>query len=158
MISISNCYDLICSPENIWQAWLQYRKGKRTRAEVREFENKLEENLLKLMISLQTGSYLHGGYQKFLVHDPKRRTISAPSVRDHVVHQAIYNVLYPFFDRVFLSCSFSCRKNKGTHLAMKVLDKFIRKESKNYREDCWILHGDIKKCFDSINLVFCMLY
>src|SRR3989338_9523664 len=150
MITIYNCYKQIVAPENIWRAWLEYRKGKRSRTEVRVFERRLEENLLQLIDDLQRGAYRHGPYQKFLVHDPKKRVISAPSIRDHIVHQAIYNVLYPFFDRVFLPSSFSCRTDKGTHLAVKVLSAYLRQQSLNYARDCWILHGDIKKCFNSI--------
>lgn len=150
MISISDCYVKISSPENIWKAWLKYRTGKRFRQEVRVFERNLEENLLSLRDDLENGSYVHGGYEQFLVHDPKRRVISAPTVRDHIVHRAIYTVLYPFFDRVFLSSSFSCRNNKGTHRAVETLTAYLRQESSNYRRDAWVLHGDIKKCFDSI--------
>ena len=39
----------------------------------------------------------------------------------------------------------------GTHRGVKRLDEFIRKESKNYRENIWILKCDISKFFDSIN-------
>jgi len=135
----------------MWLAWIEYRRGKRTCPAVREFEVQLEENLLGLRDELVDGSYQHGGYCKFLVRDPKQRIISAPLVRDHVVHQAIYNMLNPFFEKVFLPFSFSCRKNKGTHKAVAFVHKYDRQVSRNYHEDCWVLHGDIKKCFDSIN-------
>lgn len=148
---IENCYDKICSPENIWLAWKEYRKGKGGCAAARVFEYNLEENLLKLMDELNNSTYRHGGYFKFMVYDPKQRIISAPTVKDHIVHQAIYNVLYPFFDRTFSPFSFSCRKNKGTHKAVAQIQKYARQTSRNFRDDCWILHGDVKKCFDSIN-------
>ena len=148
---LKNCYETICSPENIWLAWTEYKKGKRTRPAAREFEHNLEENLLELAKELQSCAYRHGGYGQFMVHDPKPRTISAPSVKDHIAHQAIYNVLYPFFDKTFSPFSFSCRENKGTHRAIVLIQKYARQVSRNYRENCWILHGDVKKCFDSIN-------
>jgi len=148
---LKNCYKEICSPENIWLAWTEYRKGKSGCLAAREFEHNLEENLLNLMGELQNGSYCHGDYFKFMVYDPKQRIISAPTVKDHIAHQAIYNVLYPFFDRAFSSFSYSCRKNKGTYRAVVQIAKYARQISRNYREDCWILHGDVKKCFDSIN-------
>ncbi len=151
MYVIENCYKLISSPENIWLAWKEYRKGKRTCPVVREFEYELEENLLELIEDLHGETFQHGGYSKFVVRDPKQRTISAPLVRDHIVHQAIYNVLYPFFEKVFLPFSFSCRKNKGTYKAVELISKYLRQVSRNHRKECWVLHGDIKKCFDSIN-------
>lgn len=148
MKKLINCYQDIISPENIWQAWLSYRKGKRNRQAVSGFEVCLENNLLSLRNDLISGNYQHGGYRCFLVHDPKRRTISAPSVRDHLVHQAVYNILYEFYDQVFCFASFSCRKNKGLYLALNFVQKYLR-QFRN--RECWVLHGDIKKCFDSIN-------
>ena len=151
MLKLKNCYEKICSPENIWLAWTEYRKGKSGCMAAREFERNLEENLLEIIDELNNDSYCHGGYFKFLVYDPKQRIISAPTVKDHIVHQAIYNVLYPFFDRTFSPFSFSCRKKMGTHRAVARIQKYARQASANYHEDCWILHGDVKKCFDSIN-------
>jgi len=148
---LENCYERICSPENIWLAWTEYRKGKSGCLAAREFAHNLEENLLNLMGELQNGSYCHGDYFKFMVYDPKQRIISAPTVKDHIAHQAIYNVLYPFFDRAFSPFSYSCRKKMGTHRAVVQIAKYARQTSRNYREDCWILHGDVRKCFDSIN-------
>lgn len=148
---LENCYEKITSPENLWAAWLKYRRGKRQRPVVREFEANLENNLIELQDDLLIENYQHGNYYKFLVYDPKQRIISVPSVRDHVVHQAIFNVLYPFFDSVFSPFSFSCRNQKGTVAATNLLSRYLRQMSKNYREDCWVLHGDVKKCFDSVN-------
>lgn len=148
---LKNCYQKISSPHNIWLAWLDYRRGKRLKPAVRDFEYKLEENLTSLITELQNGTYHHGGYGKFIVRDPKQRVISCPLVRDHIVHRAIYNVLYPFFDRIFSPFSFSCRQNKGTHAAISFVHKYARQVSQNYSKDCWILHGDVKKCFDSID-------
>lgn len=148
---LDNCYEKIVAPENLWAAWLKYRQGKRNRPAVREFEVNLENNLVELRDSLLKESYSHGSYYKFIVHDPKKRTISVPSVKDHLVHRAVFDVLYPFFDSCFSPFSFSCRNNKGTLKAVDLLSKYLRQVGKNYNSDCWVLHGDIKKCFDSIN-------
>ena len=72
---LENCYERICSPENIWLAWTEYRKGKSGCLAAREFAHNLEENLLNLMGELQNGSYCHGDYFKFMVYDPKQRII-----------------------------------------------------------------------------------
>lgn len=148
MRKLINCYELVTSPENLWNAWLAYRRGKRSRRAVIGFEANLEDNLLNLRNDLLLGHYQHGGYRTFLVRDPKRRVISAPSVSDHIVHQAVHNILYEFYDRTFCFASFSCRDKKGLHLALK----FIRRYLNQFRgRKCWVLHGDIQKCFDSIN-------
>lgn len=148
---IDNCFNNIISPKNLWLAWLKYRRGKRERPAVREFERNLEKNLVELKLDLEKGSYKHGSYQTFLVRDPKKRLIATSLARDHLVHQAIYNILYPFFDKIFSPFSFSCRNDRGTHLAVATFQKYLRQASCNARKECWALHGDIEKCFDSIS-------
>jgi retron-type reverse transcriptase len=72
-------------------------------------------------------------------------------VRDRILHRAIYRILYPFFDRIFISDSFSCRNDKGTHKAINRFKEFAHKVSKNNTRTCWILKCDIKKFFASID-------
>lgn len=148
---INNCFEKIITPKNLWRAWKVYRAGKRERLAVLDFEKNLEENLLKIYNDLKNDSYKHGGYYKFVVHDPKRRLISAPSIRDHIVHQAICNILIPYFEKKFSPFSFSCRNGRGTSGAIKKFKEHLRSASQNGCQDCWILHGDIEKCFDSID-------
>jgi len=57
MKKLINCYQSIISPENIWQAWLSYRRGKRDRQAVSDFEAYLENNLLSLQNDLISGNY-----------------------------------------------------------------------------------------------------
>lgn len=146
-----NCYAKITSSQNIWLAQLKYRRGKRDRQAVRVFEANLEEELLNIFYDLLDGSYQHGNYSQFIVYDPKKRIISVAPLRDRIVHQAVYNILYPFYEKSFSPFSFSCREKKGTHKAIKFLSCFLRRASLNGNRECYILHGDIKKCFDSIS-------
>ena len=45
MRKIDNCFQDIISPINLWQSWIDYRRGKRKREAVSEFEKNLENNL-----------------------------------------------------------------------------------------------------------------
>ena len=56
-----------------------------------------------------------------------------------------------FFDRTFISDSFSCRLDKGTHKAINRFREFAYKVSQNNSRSCWILKGDIRKFFASID-------
>lgn len=67
------------------------------------------------------------------------------------MHHAVYRVLYPFFDRTFISDSFSCRNEKGTHRAINHFRDFFCKVSKNGTRTCRVLKCDIKKFFASID-------
>jgi RNA-directed DNA polymerase len=149
MNSLINCYDRIIADENLWLAWKLFRRGKRKRADVREFERRLEDSLLSLRQELANGTYQHGQYRQFTVHDPKRRIISAPQIRDQIVHQAIWNVLFPHFDARFSSSVHSCRPGRGTHSAVGKISRYGR-----CLAGCgkvWILHIDVIKFFDSVD-------
>lgn len=137
--------------ENLFQAWSEFRKGKRKRKDVQVFERNLEDNLFCLHQALQDKTYRHGKYQSFYVHDPKQRHIHKASVQDRIVHHLLYKYLYSLFDKTFIFDSYSCRLNKGTHKAIDRLEKFTRIVSKNYTKPCWALKLDIKKFFASID-------
>ncbi len=112
---------------------------------------RLMDNILELHGDLISSRYKHGGYQHFKINDPKPRDIHKARVRDRLLHHAIYRVLYPFFDKTFISDSFSCRNEKGTHKALNRFRSFAYKVSKNNTKTCWILKCDIRKFFENIN-------
>ncbi len=132
-------------------AWQEFQKGKTKKEDVVEFKRQLMNNIFSLHNDLKNKTYKHGAYEHFVVNDPKKRDIHKASVRDRLLHHAIYRKLYPFFDKTFIADSYSCRNNKGTHRAMKRFDVFARKESKNYTKTVWVLKCDIRKFFASIN-------
>lgn len=72
-------------------------------------------------------------------------------MRDRVLHHLIYKELYWYFHFRFIYDSYSCRKNKGTHRALDRFRDFARKISKNHTQSCFVLKGDIKKFFASID-------
>ena len=112
------------------------------------------DNILSLHQDLANLTYKHGEYQAFNINDPKPRNIHKASVRDRLLHHAIYRILYPFFDRTFISDSFSCRVNKGTHKALNRFRQFFRNVSKNNTKTCWVLKCDIRKFFENIDHSF----
>lgn len=132
-------------------SWKEFRKEKRKKADVQEFERNLEDNLFSLHLELKNKTYQHSDYTSFYITDPKSRHIHKACVKDRIVHHAIYRVLYPMFDPIFVDDSYSCRNKKGTHKAVKRLEKFSRIVSHNYNKSCWALKCDIKKYFASVN-------
>ncbi len=83
--------------------------------------------------------------------DPKLRHIHKATVRDRVLHRAIFRVLYPLFDRLFIFDSYACRVGKGTHRGVTRLEEFARKFSRNNRKNIFALKCDVQKFFDSID-------
>ncbi|MFA6251418.1 MAG: reverse transcriptase/maturase family protein [Candidatus Paceibacterota bacterium] len=131
--------------------WERFLRGKRKKKDVIIFQSKLSDNINDLYNLLQTRTYIHGEYSAFNVSDPKPRNIHKATVRDRLLHHLIYKELYPYFDTRFIYDSYSCRKNKGTHKALDRFRFFARKVSKNNTRTCYVLKGDIKKFFASIN-------
>lgn len=126
-------------------------KGKRKRKDVQKFQLRLMDNILALHLELKSKTYKHSSYEHFRISDPKPRDIHKASVRDRLLHHAIYGILYPFFDKKFSTDSYSCRLNKGTHKSIDRFRKFAYIESKNHTRTVWVLKCDVKRFFASID-------
>ena len=150
-IQLAHNFEYIVSLDNLLLAWKEFLRGKRNKKDVQEFYFRLMDNTISLHQDLVNHTYKHGGYQAFNISDPKPRNIHKASVRDRLVHHAIYRKLYPFFDKTFIANSFSCRIGKGTHKALNRFRSVAFKVSKNNTRTCWILKCDIKKFFASID-------
>jgi len=150
-IQFSHTFEDIISVENLLEAWREFIKGKRNKQDVQEFQVRLMDGVFLLHHDLADGTYRHGGYHSFNISDPKPRIIHKASVRDRLLHHALYRALYPFFDRTFIADSYSCRNDKGTHQALNRFRSFGRIVSKNDTRTCWVLKCDIKKFFASVD-------
>lgn len=144
-------FDHITSVGNLFSAWREFKKGKNKKPDVITFALNLENNIFALRDELISGNWICGGYKKFSIRDPKPRIIHKATVRDRVLYQAVYRVLYPLFDQTFIFDSYSSRKGKGTHAGIKRLNIYLRKLSQNYTKPVFALKCDIKKFFDSID-------
>jgi|TARA_Y100000310_G_C20657160_1_gene802560 retron-type reverse transcriptase len=145
-----NIFPSIIQPEPLFCAWEGFKKGKSGRLDVQEFEQQVETHIFALHRELRSGRYHHGSYKGFRICDPKQRHIHKASVRDRIVHHAVFSVLNPIFEPTFIAHSFSCRKGKGTHKAVDALERMLWKESKNMTHTCFVLQCDINKFFDSV--------
>jgi len=146
-----NLYNRIISTENLFEAWNIFKRDKRNRQDVEAFEKNVEYEIFKLGRELSAKYYRHGPYRMFLIHDPKLRCIHKATVRDRVLHHAIFKVLNPIFEPTFIPASFSCRVGKGTHKGVEYLKRTLRTVSKNGMQPCYALKCDVRKFFDSID-------
>ena len=139
------------SVSNLLEAWNEFKGGKRKKHDVADFEMHLEDRIFKLHRELTSKTYAHDPYFDFYICDPKRRHIHKATVRDRVLHQAVFRVLYPIFDRHFIFDSYSSRNDKGTHAGVERLVSACRKETDNWRGTAYALKCDVRKFFDSID-------
>lgn len=150
-IQLGHTYENIISVENLLLAWQEFVRGKRGKGDVQEFGRFLMDNVVRLHEELACRTYRHGGYYNFSIADPKPRSIHKANVRDRLVHHAIHRILYPFFDRIFVADSFTCRVDKGMHRAINRFRTMAYMVSVNHTRTCWVLKCDIRKFFEYID-------
>ncbi|MDD5528229.1 MAG: reverse transcriptase/maturase family protein [Patescibacteria group bacterium] len=148
---LSHKFEDIINLDNLLEAWQEFLRGKRSRKDVQIFSANLMDNIFSLHHDLLYHAYEHGGYEAFKINDPKPRDIHKAGVRDRLLHHAVYRILYPFFVRTFIADSYSCQINKGTHCALDKFRRFAYQASKNNTRTCYVLKGDIRKFFASID-------
>ncbi|MBI4993967.1 RNA-directed DNA polymerase [Candidatus Wolfebacteria bacterium] len=149
-----NLCDSLFTFQNLYKAYLDCRKRKRNTINALRFESNLENNLWKLLEDLRGCVYKPGVSVCFAVKEPVIREIFAANFRDRVVHHLFVRAIEPHFEKYFIYDSYACRKGKGTLLAMRRLQKFIRRaqniEPRNYNN--WhYLKADILGFFMHIN-------
>ena len=144
-------FNEIIGPENLFLAWREFRRGKSDKSGVVEFERQLESHVFQLHRELANKSYRHGSYISFFINDPKRRHVHKATIRDRLLHHAVFRVLNLVFDPTFISPSFSCRTAKGTLKGVDHLRTMLRQVSRNHTIVCYVLKCDIRQFFASID-------
>jgi len=137
--------------EDLFKAYYSCRKNKRNTLNALAFELNLEEELIQLKEEIESGRYAISSSIAFVVDKPVKREIFAANFRDRVVHHFLIQKMNAVFEPHFIYDSYACRKAKGTHFGIKRVAGFIRKCSKNYTQDCYVLKLDIKGFFMHIN-------
>jgi len=139
------------SYKNIYTAYLDCRKKKRNTFNALKYEIKAEENNIKLEQDLKNQTYHPSRSLLFAAKKPKVREIFAADFRDRVVHHLLVRELEQVYEPVFIHDSYACRDNKGTHSAVKRLQKFQRQITGNGHIPAYYLQLDIKDFFTSID-------
>ena len=137
--------------QEIYKAYLECRKFKRNSPSAINFEINLIDNLWDIHDEINSFNYKPKTYIYFLTFSPKLREIFASNFRDRVVHHLLVKDLDAIFEPLFIYDSYSCRKNKGIHLAINRLAKFTQNKKYSY-----YLQLDIKSFFLTIhkNILF----
>jgi len=139
------------SYEKLYKAYLDCRKNKRNTDSALEFEWDMEKNLYELYKEINSKTYNPGKSICFVCEEPTVREIFAAEFRDRIIYHLLVNEVEEAGERNFIYDSYSCRKNKGTHKAVKRLKSFSKKVTKNYSRSAYCLQMDISGFFMSIN-------
>lgn len=142
-----NLFDAVFTEENLYQAYLDARQGKRNKRATFIFDTRAGTMLAWLRRSIMGGTYKPQPSKHFTVYEPKAREISAPWFGDIVVQHAIYRVIRPIFDRTFIAASFACRRGMGTHKAADYAQAALQAS----HPDQYTLKMDVRKFFYRID-------
>lgn len=136
---------------DLFRAYYDARKNKRTTVNALNFEVNLESNIFSLYEDIVNRHYVISPSICFVINKPVKREIFAGSFRDRVVHHLLFNYLNPIFEKHFIRDSYSCRIGKGTSYGIARVAHFMRSYSENYSKDCWVLKLDIEGYFMSMD-------
>lgn len=110
----------------------------------------MEDNLFSLYEDLKMSKYRHSDYEHFQVFDSKKRDIHKAKVRDRIVHQIIFDYLEEIYEPIFIKDSYSSRKEKGSHQAIRTFKYFSKLILADGKSQCFILKCDVRKYFNSV--------
>ena len=129
--------------ENLYEAYLDAKKGKLKKAACFNFGKRLARNLDRLYTNIHSGKYRPSPYFDFPIVEHKVRRIYAPTFHDLVVQHAIYRIIEPIYVPTFIDQSYACQKGKGTHKAADYAQQALR----NAPAGSYTIKLDIRKFF-----------
>lgn len=142
-----NLFDIAFTEQNMFEAYVDARQGKRMRRACYWFDIRAGAVIDWLLRKLRDGTYQPRGYKHFMVYEPKPRQISAPWFGDIVVQHAVYRIVRPLFERTYIDASFACRPGFGTHRAADYAQRVLQA----CPPDRYVMKLDIRRFFYSID-------
>lgn len=141
---MADLFDAVTDWDNLWRAFCRAARGKRRKGSAAAFEQQVADRLIALQQDLRGKTYRPGAYRHFVIHEPKRRRISAAPFRDRVVHHALCRFIEPIFEAQFIADSYANRTGKGTHRAIARLQQYARRHR-------YVLRADVVQHFPSLD-------
>jgi hypothetical protein len=162
---------------DFYNLYLAYRRtllGKGYKSPALRYSGDAVNHLFSLQERLENRTYKLAPYHSFKVHEPKERDVLAIDFEGKILqHSLCENVLYPVLTRSFILDNYASQNRKGVHYGLDRLTRnlrhyfFMRKtademkrraagipllEKKDwYYSDGWVLKGDFKKYFYSLD-------
>ncbi len=141
----------LLSFRSVYNAYLDCRKRKRGTINALRFEIGASEKLFDLAADLQKDAYQPSRSVCFLTASPKLREVFAADFRDRIVHHLVVRELEKLYEPCFIYDSYACRMRKGTQAAVRRLQGFMLRVTKNSKVAAYALQLDIRSFFTSID-------
>lgn len=145
-------FDILTDFENLYQAHIKCRGGKRWKDSVASYDIRALESTLYLQYLLKTTKYRMSKYHCFTINERgKTRDIKSIQYKDRVVQKSLCdNIIRPRIEPTFIYDNGASVKGKGTDKALDRLTEHMRHYFRKNGADGWVLIADMKSYFDSI--------
>lgn len=147
----NNLYQEIYDFDRLLSSYIKARKGKRGRNEVMLFHYNYEGELIDIQNQLMWDMWITGEYRHFVLLQPVYRVGAALPFRDRVLHHSLVSVINPCFEPRFITHTYACIKNRGTHSGADKAQQMLRIVKRNSGGELYVFKGDIAGYFYNIN-------
>lgn len=138
--------------EELYKAYNLCLKNKKNKNGTYKFVNEeLCKNLIELMDKLNTRTYVPKPSNCYVVTEPALREIYAAQFSDRIVQHFYMKEIEDILEEELIEGCCSCRKEKGTDYALKLLKNYLTKTSNYGKKNCYYLKIDLSGYFMSIN-------
>ena len=152
MKKINNLYDKINDIDIIIDMYDNVvSKNTKNKQKIEKFNDYFSINIINIKNIINSGNYIPGKYNIFLVREPKIRIIMSQNITDKVINHLIAKYfLIDVFDKTLIDFNIATRLNKGTHYGIKLTKKYLNEMKIKY-DTFYYLKFDISKYFYNID-------
>lgn len=152
MKKINNLYDKINDIDIIIDMYDNVvSKNTKNKQKIEKFNDYYSINIINIKNIINSGNYIPGKYNIFLVREPKIRIIMSQNITDKVINHLIAKYfLIDVLDKTLVDFNIATRLNKGTHYGIKLTKKYLNEMKIKY-DTFYYLKFDISKYFYNID-------
>ena len=138
--------------EELYNAYLLCLKNKKKKRGTYNFVNEnLCENLVNLLDKLNTHTYNPKPSNCYVITEPALREIYAAQFEDRIVQHFYMSELNNVLEAELVEGCCSCREEKGTDYALRLLKNYLTEVSDYGKKDCFFLKIDLSGYFMSMD-------
>lgn len=144
-------FEKIATVENLYEAWRKVRANRGVGGidsiSIKDFEEKLQENLIELSRNLLSKTYqpLPVRFVRIMKKNGKMRELGILTVRDRVAQRAVLDAVEDKFESEMQECNFAFRPGRNVEMAIQQI--LVCRANGLW----WTVEADIKDYFGSIN-------
>jgi len=142
---------IVCSRENLQQAYQQVKKNKGAAGideiPVGKFSKWFEEHGDLMIYQMLKGEYQPSSVRQVTIPKPNggERLLGIPTVTDRIIQQSISQVLTPIYESQFSDHSFGFRPKRSAHMALSKASEYVAL-GRNI-----VVDMDLRSFFDEVN-------